>query len=88
MPAGVNTRVNIGVRRMIYSLATPQMRNFEVNGTQTYKVVINARIPYVYAGVLYAPGATIPYDAATNTLYSNAAQIERDFNSGALDPSS
>jgi hypothetical protein len=84
MPAGTNTKSNIGVSRMIYSLATPQMRNFEVNGTQTYKVVVGASVPYVYNGVLYATGAVIPYDS---TVYSNAAQLERDFNAGLVDPS-
>jgi len=32
MPAGTNTKCNIGMSRMIYSLATPALRNFEVNG--------------------------------------------------------
>jgi hypothetical protein len=44
-------------------------------------------VPYVYNGALYATGAVIPYDAAGGTLYSNAAQLERDFNAGWVDPS-
>ena len=85
MPAGVNTGVNIGISRMIYSLPTPQMRNFEVNGTQQYKVAVGT-VPYVYAGVVVASGATIAYDASTNTLYSSPAQLEADFNRGWIDP--
>jgi hypothetical protein len=73
---------------MIYSLATPQYRNFEVNGTQPYLVAVSFTAPYTYtyAGVAYAKGATIPYDAAGATKYSNDAQLRQDFNSGLLDP--
>ena len=86
MAAGVNSQVNIGVRRMIYSLATPQYRNFEVNGTQTYNVTVNAKVPFVYSNALVAPGATIAYDAAGK--YSNPAFLEVCFNMGWIDPSS
>jgi hypothetical protein len=85
MPAGQNSISNIGVRRMIYSLATPEYRNFEANGTQTYLVAVGAPVSYVYAGVVYAKGATIPYDAAGK--YSNPGQLECDFNAGWIDPS-
>lgn len=85
MPAGANTNHDIGIRRMITSIASPAYRNFEVNGTQTYNVIASS---YSYAGSAYAQGATIPYDSAGGTLYSNPAQLERDFNSGMLDPSS
>jgi hypothetical protein len=84
MPAGVNTQSNIGVRRMIYSLATPQWRNFEVNGTQQYKVMQAGNVPYVYAGAVVANGATIAYDAAGK--YSAAAVLETHFNAGLIDP--
>jgi hypothetical protein len=89
MPAGQNTKSGLGVMRMIRSLPTPQMRAFEDNGTQTYNVVVSFSgiYKYTYAGVVYAAGATIPYDAAGGTMYSNMGQLERDFNSGWLDPS-
>jgi hypothetical protein len=87
MPAGTNTKINVGVSRMIYSLATPQMRNFEVNGTQTYNVAVGyvGIYKYTYAGTVYAKGATIPYDGTG--VYLNPAQLERDFNAGLIDPS-
>jgi hypothetical protein len=69
MPAGINTQIGLGIRRMIRSLPTPQYRNFEVNGTQLYQV--NVAFPvgytYTYAGAVRAPGATIPYDAGSVT---------------------
>jgi hypothetical protein len=86
MPAGVNSTSNIGVRRMIYSLATPEYRNFEVNGTQTYNVTVNARVPFVYGNVVVPPGATIPYDDA-GTRYTNPGFLEVCFNMGWIDPS-
>jgi hypothetical protein len=76
-----NTSINVGVRRFIYSLG--QYRNFEPSGTQ-YKVVVGRG--YEYLGTVYAPGSTIPYDAGGGTVYSGLAQLERDFNSGLLDP--
>jgi len=83
MPAGNNTKCNsYGIRRVCYGLASPDYRNFELNGTQQYKVVTCK--PYVYNGAAYAQGATIPYDAGS--VYSNYAQLERDFNAGWLDP--
>jgi hypothetical protein len=85
MPQGSNSQVNIGIRRMITSLATPQYRNFEVNGTQTYAVMAST---YSYAGTVYTVGQTIPYDAAVATKYSDPATLERDFNAGVLNPSS
>lgn len=87
MPAGTNTKSNIGISRMIYTLATPQMRNFEVNGTQTYNVAVGLIAPqsFTYAGAVYTKGQTIPYDAAGK--YSNAAALEWQFNMGWIDPS-
>jgi hypothetical protein len=86
MPAGTNTQSNIGIRRMIFSLATPQWRNFEVNGTQQYKVVQAGTTPYVYAGAVVAQGATIAYDAVAATKYSAATVLEIHFNAGLIDP--
>jgi hypothetical protein len=76
-----NTQIGIGVTRMIYSLATPQLRNFEPSG-QLYKVM---RPTYEYLGTVYHDGDTIPYDV-DGSSYSNLAQLERDFNSAELDP--
>jgi len=85
MPAGTNTQSNIGVRRCITSLTPPQWRNFEVNGTQQYKVMQTATTqPYVYNGAIVATGATIAYDAAGK--YSAAAVLEAHFNAGLIDP--
>ena len=81
---GANSIRNVGVRRVIGSLATPQRRNFEPNGTQKYMVVRGAS--YTHAGNIYAKGQTIAYDAAGGTQYSNLARLERDFNRGVLDP--
>ena len=86
MAAGANTRSNVGIRRMIYSTTPPGYRNYEPNGTQTYTVVSSHG--YSHAGNSYAKGATIPFDASGGTLYSSPGRLERDFNRGALDPSS
>lgn len=88
MPAGTNTRVGIGIRRMIRSLPDPEMRNFEVNGQQLYKVAVGRAVPmsYTYGGLVFNQGDTIPYDAWGGTRYSNAEQLERDFNTGWVDP--
>jgi hypothetical protein len=75
MPAGQNSISNVGVRRLIYSLATPQMRNFEVNGTQTYVVVVGPPLSYTYNGVVYAKGATIPFDGGAAPPASPAAAV-------------
>jgi hypothetical protein len=85
MAAGANTKSDVGIRRMITSLGTPQYRNFEVNGAQTYAPTAGG---YTYAGATYAKGAAIPFDAAGGTLYGKPSQLERDFNSGLLDPTS
>jgi hypothetical protein len=84
MGAGASTQRDVGIRRMITSLATPQYRNFEPNGTQTYTVMASS---YTHAGTTYAKGAVVPYDLATNTLYSDYPKMERDFNRRVLDPS-
>jgi len=89
MPAGVNTKSNIGIRRFIYSLPTPEYRNFEVNGTQLYKVMCGAPLPtggvfYQYSNQNYLQFQTVVYDGGT--FYKNPAQIERDFSRGWLDP--
>jgi len=87
MPAGVNTQSNIGMRRVITTLTPPQLRNFEVNGTQQYKVVQGGPTPYVAAnGAVIASGATIPYDAAAGTAYSAPGVLESHFNAGLIDP--
>jgi hypothetical protein len=85
MPAGPNTKANVGIRRFIYSTTPPGYRNFEPNGTQTYTVV--ASHGYSHAGTSYTKGQTIAYDAAGGTKYGNINRLERDFNRGALDPS-
>jgi hypothetical protein len=84
MPLGPNTKSNVGIRRVVASLTPPQERCFEVNGTQVY-VVMSAQ-SYSHAGNSYTKGASIPYDAAAGTKYSNAARLERDFVRGVLDP--
>lgn len=84
MALGTNTKRNVGIRRLIASVG--QYRNFEPNGTQTYNVASDKG--YDHAGNHYAKGATIPFDAAGGTLYSNYPRLERDFNRRALDPSS
>jgi hypothetical protein len=86
MPAGSNSKVNIGIRRLIKSTTPPGLRNFEANGTQTYVVVADKG--YDHAGNHYAKGATIPYDDVGGAKYSHFNRLERDFNTGALDPSS
>jgi len=84
MPAGASTKRDVGIRRMITSIATPQYRNFEPNGTQTYTVMSAS---YTHGGASYAKGTVVPYDLATGTLYSDYPKMERDFNRRALDPS-
>lgn len=79
-----NTQINVGVRRMIYSLAVPAFRNYEPKGGQTYN---SMRLNLEYMGVLYQVGQTIPYDSS-GTSYSNDALMERYFNAGWIDPSS
>jgi hypothetical protein len=83
MAAGANTHRNVGIRRMT---TQGQERNFEPNGTQTYVVLDSHGIDH--AGTHYAKGATIAYDEATGTLYSDYPRMERDYNRGAIDPSS
>lgn len=80
-----NTSSNIGVRRMIYSLASPAYRNYEGNGAQLYNAV---RSTYEYQGVIYNAGQTITFDGGSGTFYTNDAQLERDFNAGLIDPAS
>jgi hypothetical protein len=54
---------------MVYSLVPPVERNFEPNGSQLY--VVMSGHGYTHAGNSYAKGASIPYDAAAGTKYSN-----------------
>ena len=77
---GANSIHNVGIRRMIGSLATPQYRSFEINGAQKYQVA--RAVSYSHAGNSYAKGQTIAYDAAGGTAYSNTARLARDFNRG------
>lgn len=86
MASGSNTKRNVGIRRLIATVVPPQERNFEANGEQTYVVVSSHG--YSHAGVNYARGATIPYDLAAGTLYSNYPKMERDFNARLIEPSS
>jgi hypothetical protein len=85
MPAGANTKRNVGIRRLITSVATPQYRNFEPNGAQTY-VVMSSK-GHTHGGTTYTQGQTIPYDAAGSTLYTDYPRMEREFNRNGLDPS-
>jgi len=79
-----NTASNIGVRRMIRSLATPQYRNYEPKGGQLY----NAVQTVWYAGVTYVKGQQIPFDGGGGTYYKNDALLEVYFNAGMIDPAS
>jgi hypothetical protein len=78
-----NTDINIGIRRFITSLNG--YRNFEPTGT-TYTVI--RATGYEYQGTHYNPGDVIPMDGPGGTSYTNLAQLERDFNSGFIDPTS
>jgi uncharacterized protein YkuJ len=87
MPAGVNSHFGLGIRRLIYSLPEPEYRNFEVNGQQLYRVV--TAYTYSYAGSIYPIETTIPFDSVDINgapIYSNAEQLERDFNQAWIDP--
>jgi hypothetical protein len=76
-----NTALNIGVRRMIYSLPTPEYRNYEAKGGQLYLAV---QSNLEYAGNIYTVGETIPFDGAG--VYANDALMEVYFNAGMIDP--
>ena len=78
-----NTTNNIGVRRLIYSLPTPEHRNYEPKGGQIYKAV---RSHLEYQGTIYNFDDTIPYDALGGTVYSDDALMEMYFNQGWIDP--
>ena len=80
-----NTKSNIGVRRMIYSLSPPQYRNYEPKGGQLYNAVQH---DLEYAGVTYQKGQTIPFDGGGGTHYSNDSLMEVYFNAGVIDPAS
>jgi len=84
MPLGPRTKSNVGIRRMVYSLVPPMERNFEPNGSQLY--VVMSGHGYTHAGNSYAKGASIPYDAAAGTKYSNPRKLERDFNGRLIGP--
>ena len=84
MPLGGHSQNNVGIRRVIASLATPQFRNFEANGSQLY-VVMDSR-GHDHGGTHYAKGATVAYDDAGGTKYTNYPVMEREFNKGMLDP--
>jgi hypothetical protein len=78
-----NTKSNIGIRRMIYSLPTPEHRNYEPKGGQLYKA-LRGRLEY--KGTVYNAGDTIPYDATGGTVYSDDALMEIYFNQAWIDP--
>jgi hypothetical protein len=78
-----NTDINIGIRRMIYSLATPEYRNYEPQGGQLYAAV---RVNLEYQGTTYNPGDTIPYDNEDESAYTDDALMEMYFNQGWVDP--
>jgi hypothetical protein len=80
-----NTAINVGVRRMIRSLPTPQYRNYEPKGGQLYNAVQDN---LEYAGVTYQKGQTIPYDGGGGTYYCNDALMEVYFNAEMIDPAS
>lgn len=79
-----NTQMNVGIRRMIYSLPSPEYRNFEQVG-QLYQA-ISPNLEYNY--VVYANGQTIPFDGggSPKTFYTNTALLEIYFNAGMIDP--
>ena len=76
-----HTQANIGVRRMIYSLAAPEHRNYEPKGGQLYKAVQDR---LQYGGTVYRSGDTIPFDAGSQ--YSDDALMEVYFNAAMVDP--
>jgi hypothetical protein len=84
MPAGANTKNNVGIRRVVATVTPPAERCFEINGQQVYKVM--SAQAYSYAGNSYAKGASIPYDAAGGTKYLNPTILARDFNRLVVDP--
>lgn len=76
-----NTDSNVGIRRMIYSLADPEYRNYEPEGGQLYLAV---RDNLEYQGVTYNSGDTIPFDE--DARYSDDYLMEEYFNQGWIDP--
>ena len=71
-----HTASNIGVRRMIRTLATPAYRNFEPGGT-----VYNCNSAnMVIAGVTYQPGQALPLGVLPDE------KLEVLFNTGMIDP--
>ena len=69
-----NTAKNIGLRRMIRTLATPQSRNFEANVDPT--VQYNAlRQPLEFLGTKYNSGDTLPFDVGGTSYSPKAVQI-------------
>ena len=66
-----NTQANIGIRRMIHSLAIPAHRNFE--GTVDATVLYNCyHEPLQFLGVTYHVGQALPFDVG-GVSYSKAA---------------
>jgi len=77
------TAINVGIRRMIYTLSPPQYRNYEVRGGQLYKVI---RVTLEYMGTVYQRGQTIPFDGGGGTYYSDDWLMRRYFEQGFVDP--
>jgi len=69
-----NTQANIGIRRMIHSLAAPEHRCFE--GTVDATVAYNAyRHHLEFLGTVYTKGQTLPFDVGGTSYSKKAVQI-------------
>lgn len=64
-----DTKSNIGTRKMIRTLATPEYRNFENDGTTQYAAL---REPLEFLGTVYHSGDLLPFDV-DGTSYSPLA---------------
>ena len=67
-----NSDINVGTRKMIYTLPVPRYCNFETDGVTQYSCNYSG---LNFMGTVYAVGAALPFDVG-GTSYSNAAMAQ------------
>ena len=72
-----HTQANIGIRRMIRTLATPAYRNFEPGGTVQY---VSNKSRLTINGTVYQPGDALPLGVLPDE------KLEVLFNAGEINP--
>jgi hypothetical protein len=67
-----NTSTNIGTRKMIYTLAVPEYRNFENDGVTQYSCLHEG---LEFLGSTYHIGDVLPFDVGGTSYSAHALEL-------------